>query len=314
MFALLPRERVGKMEIRKSGERWKKLNKREKEDSETEDFEITMNTIFIVILCSVILLIVIYLLAIMPRILNRPDKSEFMNRLYAHRGLHDNTTDAPENSLRAFQKAVDAGFGIELDIQLTKDDIPVVFHDFTMKRICGAEGRVRDYSYRELQQFTLCGSDQRIPGFEEVLRLVEGKVPLIVEFKIEGMELSLCPIADKLLREYKGAYCIESFHPLCVRWYRKHHKEVMRGQLSHAFLKEGGENRILDFALQNLLFNFLTKPDFIAYDHKQQKVLSRRLCRGLYRSPAVAWTIKSREELEEAGKHFDLFIFDSFIP
>uniref|UniRef100_UPI004056F08F glycerophosphodiester phosphodiesterase family protein n=1 Tax=Acetatifactor sp. TaxID=1872090 RepID=UPI004056F08F len=272
-----------------------------------------MNTI-IILLISVLLIVCFYLVAIMPQMMHKSDKTGFMNRLYAHRGLHDNKTDAPENSMRAFQKAVEAGFGIEMDIQLTKDKIPVVFHDFTLKRICGGEGKVSDYTYAELQQFHLCESDQRIPKFEDVLKLVDGKVPLIVEFKIEWNDLSLCPIADKLLRQYKGLYCMESFNPLCVWWYRKNHKEIMRGQLSEAYLKGNTYTGPLYFALQNLLFNFLTKPDFVAYNHKHADNLSRRLCRGLFGNLAVAWTIKNETEMAEAKNHFDLFIFDSFLP
>ena len=117
----------------------------------------------------VIVLVVLYFLMIMPRILHKPDTSYFCNWRYAHRGLHDNQSEAPENSLAAFRKAVEAGFGIELDIQLSKDRIPVVFHDFTLKRVCGAPGKVCDYTYEELQKFSLCGSGQKIPTLEEVL-------------------------------------------------------------------------------------------------------------------------------------------------
>ena len=80
----------------------------------------------LIILC---MLLVAYLIAIMPRMMGRPDYTPLMGHYYAHRGLHDNETDAPENSMAAFRKAVDAGYGIELDVQLTKDRIPVVFHD-----------------------------------------------------------------------------------------------------------------------------------------------------------------------------------------
>lgn len=216
--------------------------------------------------------------------------------------------------MAAFRKAVDAGFGIELDIQLTKDKIPVVFHDFTLKRVCGGEGKICDYTYEELQQFHLCESTEKIPKFEDVLQMVDGKVPLIVEFKIERTDLSLCPIADEMLRTYKGMYCMESFNPLGVRWYRKNHPELVRGQLSDAFLKEGEYVGVLYFILQNLLLNFMTKPDFVAYNHHYPKILSRKLCRGLYHNTAAAWTIKSQQELDEARKHFDIFIFDSFVP
>lgn len=275
-----------------------------------------MKTALIIIICIFAVLAVLYLLLIMPRMFRRPDRTPFMGVLYAHRGLHDNASDAPENSMAAFKKAVDAGFGIELDVQLSKDKVPVVFHDFTLKRICGVEGKVVDYTYEELQQFSLCESQEKIPKFEEFLKLVDGKVPLIVEYKIPGTHTEVCTIADKLLQECKGVYCIESFNPLGVLWYKQNRKEVMRGQLSENFLKSGEKEypKMLYFALHHLLFNFLTKPDFIAYNHHTYKDLSRRLCRYLYGGLAVAWTIKSKEELEARKEDFDLFIFDSFVP
>lgn len=271
-----------------------------------------MTAVLICIVCAAVIA-VLYLLAVMPHMIGKPDAEPFKKVLYAHRGLHDNQSSAPENSMAAFRLAVEGGYGIELDIQLTKDKIPVVFHDFTLKRVCGAEGKVCDYTFEELQKFELCGTKERIPGFEDVLGLVDGKVPLIVEFKIELMDLSLCPIADEMLRRYKGLYCMESFNPLGVLWYRRNHREIMRGQLADAFHREKEYGGLLYFLLEQLLLNFITKPDFVAYNHKHENMLSRRLCRGLYRNTAVAWTIRSEEELSEARKHFDIFIFDSFV-
>lgn len=273
-----------------------------------------MNTFISVIIVCVVVLAAFYFVMIMPRLVGKADPGPFLKVLYAHRGLHDNRTEAPENSMAAFRRAVESGYGIEMDIQLTRDKIPVVFHDFTLKRVCGAEGKVSDYTFEELQKFRLCNSSEKIPSFEQVLRLVDGKVPLIVEFKVELTDTSLCPIADRILREYKGLYCMESFNPLAVFWYRRHHKAVMRGQLSDAFLREKEYCGLLYFLLENLLFNFITKPDFIAYNHKFQSKTSRKLCRGLYHNTAVAWTIQSEEELDEAKKHFDIYIFDSFVP
>lgn len=275
-----------------------------------------MRILLIAAVCIVIAFVVLYLLLIMPRMCNRPDRTPFEGVLYAHRGLHDNDSDAPENSMAALKKAVEAGFGIELDVQLTRDKIPVVFHDFTLQRVCGTDGKVADYTYEELQQFSLCGSEQKIPKFEDFLEMVDGRVPLIIEYKIPGGITEVCPIADKLLAGYKGLYCIESFNPLGVLWYRQNRKEIMRGQLADNFLKSGEAefSKLLYFALHHLLFNFLTKPDFIAYNHHRHKDLSRRICRYLYGALAVAWTIKSKEELAERKADFDLFIFDSFIP
>ena len=273
-----------------------------------------MKTFLLVLLIVVVVLAVLYLLMIMPRMMHKPDRTPYLRVLYAHRGLHDNETQAPENSLAAFQKAVDAGYGIELDVQLSKDKIPVVFHDFTLKRICGVEGKVADYTYEELRKFHLAQSDQTIPKFSEVLKLVDGKVPLIVELKIEGLNTEVCPLADELLCAYQGAYCIESFNPLGVKWYRDHRPEVFRGQLAEQFLKHQEFHSPLYLVLQNLLFNFLTKPDFIAYNHKHAKTLSLRICHRMYHNVAAAWTIKSQAELDAARKYFDIFIFDSFIP
>ena len=272
-----------------------------------------MNVLMIIGICAAAP-VLLYFLMIMPRMIKKPDMRPFRQWLYAHRGLHDNGTDAPENSLRAFRKAVEAGYGIELDVQLTKDDVPVVFHDFTLKRICGEEGRLCRYTYEELQRYPLCGTDQRIPKLEEVLELVDGRVPLIVELKTDNPDVKVCAKADALLAGYPGMYCIESFNPLAVLWYRRNRKEVARGQLSDAFLREGEYGGGLYFLLQNLLLNWLAKPDFVAYNRKYPRILSRRICRGLYRNTAAAWTVKSQEQMEEAKKYFDVFIFDSFVP
>ncbi|MBR4084316.1 MAG: glycerophosphodiester phosphodiesterase [Lachnospiraceae bacterium] len=265
------------------------------------------------IISTIVVVALLYLCMTMPAVGKRPDKTPFLGFLYAHRGLHDNDSEAPENSLAAFRKAVEAGFGMELDIQLSKDKIPVVFHDFDLKRVCGVEGKIKDYTLQELKEFRLCGSDEQIPAFAEVLELVDGQVPLIVEFKGDNLNVSLCPIADKLLQEYRGVYCVESFNPLMVAWYKRHRKDVFRGQLSEKFFTHGKKN-ILYFVLQNMMLNFLAKPDFISYKCTDYDALSRRLCCGLFKATAVTWTIKSAEELKEMKKHFEIFIFEGFIP
>jgi glycerophosphoryl diester phosphodiesterase len=264
----------------------------------------------------ILLVVALYFFAIMPRMTNRPDFTPFTGRLYAHRGLYDNATDAPENSLRAFQKAVDAGYGIELDIQLTKDDVIVVCHDFDLKRICGVDKKVRDLTYEELQQYTIYDSDQTIPTFAEVLALVDGQVPLIIEYKVPGMDTKVCELGDEMLSSYDGLYCVESFHPLAVLWYRNHRNDIVRGFLSDSFVKEGYTEfpAPLYELLHNLCLNFLLKPDFIAYNAKYYNDLSRRICKDIYKAPAVAWTIQSQQELEDRADDFDIFIFDSFVP
>ena len=292
---------------------------------------VVIKVLFIVL----VVLAVLYLLIIMPRMTGRPDRKPYLKVLYAHRGLHDNSSEAPENSMAAFGKAVMAGYGIECDVQLTKDGIPVIFHDFTLARVArypegeipenavrnedgsfGVAGKVIDYTFEELQRFHLLNSDEKIPRFEDFLELVDGKVPLIIELKIGFKDLTVCPRVDALLKDYKGVYCIESFNPLGIIWYRRHRPEVFRGQLSDQFHRDKPEEfkGALYFILTNLFFNFLSKPDFIAYNRKYSKSVSMQICRHLYKCVTAAWTIKDQDQLDAAKEDFDIYIFDSFIP
>ncbi len=268
-----------------------------------------------VLLILLIILLVLYLFLAAPRMIGRADRTPFVgHKYYAHRGLFDNKSEAPENSLAAFRKAVDAGYGMELDVQLTKDDKLVVFHDATLKRMCGVEGNVWDYTLEELQQFHLADSNEKIPTFEEVLRLVDGQAPLIVEYKLDRPLTKVCELGNELLSHYNGAYCIESFHPFALMWYKKHRPDVLRGQLSGNLAKEtkNPKNKIIYTLVTHLLTNVLTRPDFIAYDHRYVNNISRRVCRWLG-ALSVTYTIKSVERYEEVKNEFDLFIFDSCI-
>ena len=265
------------------------------------------------IIIAILVLVAIYLYLVAPRIINKPDRSALYGVHYAHRGLFDNETEAPENSLNAMKKAVEAGYGIEFDIQLTKDDVPVVFHDASLKRMCGVDGKIWEYTLEELRKMKLTGSGQIIPTLEEVLAVVGGKVPLIIEYKMDRADTKVCELGNAILEKYQGPYCVESFHPFAVRWYRKNRPDVVRGQLSQSHKndkKYGGT--FLGFALSNLLLNFLTRPDFIAYRHSDAGNFSRRLCAEMG-AMSVAWTIKSQEQYEKAKPYFELFIFDSFI-
>lgn len=266
------------------------------------------------ILC-VGILVALYLLIIMPRQRHNPESDKFDGWFYAHRGLHDNQTKAPENSLEAFWLAVDNHYGIELDVQLTKDGIPVIHHDYSLLRSCGVDRKVSELTYDELTSYHLFETQEKIPTLEEVLAIVHGTVPLIIELKIPWDAKPLCEKVSKILTGYHGLYCIESFNPFGLIWYKKHDPEIVRGQLSTDFVKEKVEgSKVQYFMLKHLLMNFLTKPDFIAYHHVYRKGLSFTLCRKLYRTKVVAWTIQSQEELDDNRNYFDLFIFENFMP
>ena len=262
-----------------------------------------------------LILVLLYFGAIMPRVFNRKNFSPFDGRYYAHRGLHSDPDKIPENSLSAFKLAVEHNYGIEMDVQLSKDNIPVVFHDFTLKRVCRLNKKVHELTYDELKKLHLNQSNETIPTLKEVLETVNGKVPLIIEFKVEFTNTSVCDITAPMLEKYKGIYCIESFNPLVLFWYRRKRPAIIRGQLASNLVKDKEVgSRTLFFILQNLLLNFIIKPDFISFNYKYRNMLSFSLCKHFYHTPSFAWTIRDQKSLEESRESFDYFIFDHFIP
>lgn len=277
------------------------------------DIMTLLKTLLNITICLIILF-TLYLFLIMPRIWRRPKRQPHMGVYYAHRGLFDNKAKIPENSMKAFRKAVEEGYGIELDVQLTKDRIPVIFHDFTLERMCKVQDKLENLTYAQLRELSLLDTDEKIPRLKDFLDMVDGRVPIIIELKIEWTNMELCAAVQKLLEDYNGVYCIESFNPLALLWYRRHHDEIMRGQLSTNFRQDGNYKNIFYFLLTHLLTNCATRPDFIAYNCCFKEEPGRRICRKLYRNLAVAWTVKNQKQLESLKKDFDLFIFDSFIP
>ena len=267
-----------------------------------------------ILIILLLVLVIAYLFLIAPRMSGKPDVSHLMGVDYAHRGLHDNAGDAPENSMAAIKNAVEHGYGIEFDVQLTRDRIPVVFHDESLKRVCGQEGNVRDYTYEELQAFPLLASQERIPLLADVLQAVNGRVPLIIEIKIHENAAEVCEKADALIAAYEGPYCIESFDPRAVAWYKKNRPQVVRGQLSANFNTPERREKFTEKLVHHLLTNVIARPDFIAYDHHSKGNLSRVLCRKVFGTLSVAWTLRSQQELDAAKPDFDLFIFEKFIP
>lgn len=257
----------------------------------------------------------VWLFMVKPNCGRRERMKPFEERYIAHRGLFDNGGPAPENSLPAFRRAVEAGYGIELDVQRTSDGKLVVFHDSTLERICGDKRRLYDCTFEELQKLRLLDSEERIPLFSDVLAVIGGKVPLVVEIKSDGNWRACTEETAEMLDGYEGIYCLESFRAGVLKWFRKNRPDVIRGQLSLDYFKWHSEQPfIAKLALSDLMLNFLSRPDFISYDHSQANRLSYRLIRRLFPVENVCWTVKSQAELEKARKIFKCFIFDSFIP
>ena len=234
---------------------------------------------------------------------------------YAHRGLHGN--GVPENSMTAFRLALERGYGIELDIHLLKDGSLAVIHDSALKRTTGAEGYIEDLTAPDLTRFRLEGTEETIPLFQDVLDLFDGKAPIIVELKAEqGNHAALADTACRLLETYDGLYCIESFDPRCILWLKKNRPDIVRGQLSENFMKNKATKLAgaLRFVLANLLTNFLTQPDFIAYNFADRKGLAPTLCKMLWHVQGVSWTIRNQKDFNTTIEEGNIPIFESFEP
>ena len=233
---------------------------------------------------------------------------------FAHRGLHSDTV--PENSITAFRLAKEQGFGIELDIRLTKDGEVVVFHDATLKRMCGEEGKVIDYTYEELSHLSLSGTTEQIPLLSDVLKEIGGAIPLLVEIKSAPGESGVAEKLYEVIKDYQGKYIVESFNPFSLRTFKKLMPEVPCGFLSTRYsLEEKHKGKLLYFLLENLYLNFLMRPSFIAYEKGGYAVPNLIYIRKKFMPALIAWTLRSEDEQREAIAHgFDTVIFENYIP
>lgn len=262
------------------------------------------------ILILILLFLLLWLFCICPSLRHHPDRDKLSGARIAHRGLHDNTV--PENSLTAFRLAAEAGYAIENDIHVTADGAVVVFHDDTLDRMCGVSGKPEEFTLAQLKELRLAGTEECIPTLAECLAVIDGRVPLLIEFKCRTGDVCerLCPAADAVLTEYKGGvYWIQSFYPFVLSWYRKHRPEVCRGQLATAFVGDKLHMRMLGM----LLFNVFARPDFVSYEWKYRNKWNRRVCTMLGALP-VGWTFRSKEELDACRNDFAGFIFEGFRP
>lgn len=234
---------------------------------------------------------------------------------YAHRGLHGN--GIPENSMAAFRAALDAGYGIELDIHLMKDGNLGVIHDTSLKRTAGADVRITDLTTEDLASYHLEGTQETVPTFSQVLDLFAGKAPLIIELKADGNNhTALVDAAVRAMEGYAGVWCMESFDPRCVHALKKYHPQVIRGQLTENFWAHDKQlHPAIRFALTHNLLNFLTCPDFVSYKFAHRKdTISNFLCRKVWDIQGVTWTLQSQEDHDTAVKEDWIPIFEHYNP
>ena len=261
-------------------------------------------------------LVIVWLYLICPR-LDRGNtlRMQGQNVLYvAHRGLHD--AQIPENSLAAFRKAVDAGYAIELDVRLTKDKALAVLHDETTERMCGTKCVVSDKTMAELSCCRLSDSPYTIPSLNQVLEVVRGRVPLIIEMKSTGTNPETARVLLEALRGYRGQYAVESFNPFLLWYVKKHAPQITRGQLTGARAKERRDiSYCLLCLIDRLLFvNALSRPDFIAYDEQDVGKTLFTLERKLFHPICAVWTIRNADQANKASTQCDMMIFEGFDP
>ena len=237
------------------------------------------------------------------------EKSFLDNYYIAHRGLHNK--EFPENSLGAFSNAITHNYAIELDIHLLEDETIVVFHDTNLKRMCNVDKKLYDLKGEDLKSYHLSQSKYTIPTLQNVLDLVKGQVPLLIEIKDMTHYKKLCPILMNTLKNYTGEYAIQSFNPLALRKCYKLNSNIPYGYLCSKLEDEKLINsKILKTLLYNLAFYKISKASYIMpkYDEITPKII--RVSKG----NLIPWVIKNEEQKNMLKKVSKSIIFEDFLP
>ncbi|WP_025899825.1 glycerophosphodiester phosphodiesterase family protein [Sneathiella glossodoripedis] len=245
--------------------------------------------------------------------LKSPEYSKIPNWLVstpiAHRGLHDLNAGIAENSLTSFRAAMTKGLAIELDVRFSRDEVPVVFHDEDLMRLTGAQGKLAGKLLSELNKLQLLGTKDSIPSLSEVLELVQGQVPLVIEIKSTQLPRERAvSIICKLLQHYEGDFCIQSFDPFILRGFTRKAPQILRGQLG---MKSPPSSlpRLKRLMIRHMPFNWLVNPDYIGYDISDIDYLTINGKRK-HKQPLLAWTVQNQSDLEKAKLYADNVIFE----
>jgi len=228
----------------------------------------------------------------------------------AHRGLHD--TVFPENSLGSFQAAIKNNFPIEIDLQLTKDQKLVVFHDYDLQRMCGYPKKVIDCDLDFLTKLTLLKTSELVPSLKDTLNLVNGQVPLLIEIKTESFNKKIIDVLVSELNDYQGLYAVQCFNPKMLHYLKKRYPSIIRGILSCEFKLETFSflKRII---LSKMYLNFWIKPHFIAYQFQSLKKLNIKKYQNK-NIVVLAWTLRSQDDTNKIKCYCQNIIFEGFIP
>jgi len=241
------------------------------------------------------------------------DLNWLKNNLIAHRGLHSKDKTIPENSFASYTKALERGYSIELDLNVLKDGTVLAFHDHNFKRLCNDPRELKDVTYQECEYLRLLDTKEKIPRFDQVLQLVDKKVPLLIELKPQGDVIFLCESFMKTISSYQGVWAVFSFHPKVVSWFKKNHPEVIRGQISEYFKDDKKMNPIAKYLMKSFFFNRFTKPDFVSYGiyDMPNKYLDKLMRKGM---TVISYAARSQKEFDFVKSHYHNTVFEFFEP
>ena len=188
-----------------------------------------------------------------------------------------------------------------------------VIHDSSLKRTAGVDICIEELTAADLNKFPLEGSNETIPLFQDVLKLVDGKVPLLIEIKTAANIDKVTRKVVENLKDYNGEYCIESFDPRCILWLKKNAPNIVRGQLTQDFIKEKADLSVFTrFLLTPLILNFVNRPDFIALKYSDRKEIQFKIVKSIWKLPLFAWTVTDRETAVVLDKEGYTLIFEQF--
>ena len=274
--------------------------------------------IWLILLIALCAFVLVYAWLVHPN-MPRRSMAEFEPWDYAHRGYwttNDPGTDnRPENSLAGFRAAVEHGYGMELDVHLTKDGHLVVHHDDSLKRLTGADVVIGSSTLEEVRACHLPNGEP-VPTFDELLDTVKGRTPLIVEVKTEnGNAAALSKAVYERMKRYDGLWCMESFDPWAVEWFRRNAPEIIRGQLAFNAAGKGKTWKLWwrNIGIASMVQNLWARPDFIAFDYKSEKKWCLPMLLLRWMNPTfVAWTVRSQADMDVLRSRYALQIFEKF--
>lgn len=242
----------------------------------------------------------------------RVRKQVWLKTHLAHRGLYSKDQRIPENSISAFKKAKDLGYGSELDVSLSQEGQLMVFHDEDLMRMCGVNKSISDLNQAQLQQIQFNYSKESIPTLQEVLDLIDGSVPLMIEVKPTDKRRETVSKLKDALNEYRGNVALVSFDPYLVLEFKKQVPQYLRGLIMEPSLNKKTLKFYQRLVLHYALSNALTQADFISVHHSHPS-LSISLNRWM-KAFIASWTINSQELENTCQNRFDCLIFEHYLP